>query len=318
MSTNHPITWGEMDPKKRGPVIGTTQADQWEHRNVIGTHRGAYAGVFKGIAVAQERLDANHQADLEHTHPMVPIGPHPSWARVAFLDPHGANAATDHADLREQGIDVEPSIAITRAVLNMPNMQEAVKAGRLTPDGKILKKDGSLEVVKAAIDPVWHLPSVAKRLGVEEKALRQAIYQQSGGLFEALLTDQNRDVLLPPIGGSTVYIIGDPEKLGQPDTEYTVRIHDSCSGSDVFHSDVCTCRAYMDFALEECTKAAQKGGVGIFIYNQAEGRSMGEVTKYLIYNKRKTHPEGDRADRYFDAAKEVTGTADMRIHEPVD
>ena len=41
------------------------------------------------------------------------------------------------------------------------------------------------------------------------------------------------------------------------------------------------------FGIEEAGKEAQAGGSGIVIYFRKEGRALGEVTKYLVYNVRK-------------------------------
>ncbi len=39
-----------------------------------------------------------------------------------------------------------------------------------------------------------------------------------------------------------------------------VRVHDECNGSDVFGSDICTCRPYLVHAIDVCIKTAQEGG----------------------------------------------------------
>ena len=52
-----------------------------------------------------------------------------------------------------------------------------------------------------------------------------------------------------------------------------------CNGSDVFGSDICTCRPYLIFGIEEAVKEAQNGGTGVVIYFRKEGRALGEVTK---------------------------------------
>jgi GTP cyclohydrolase II len=57
--------------------------------------------------------------------------------------------------------------------------------------------------------------------------------------------------------------------------------------SDVFGSDICTCRPYLVHGIEECVRTAQEGGVGVIVYFRKEGRSLGEVTKFLVYNARK-------------------------------
>jgi GTP cyclohydrolase II len=51
----------------------------------------------------------------------------------------------------------------------------------------------------------------------------------------------------------------------------------------------CTCRPYLIFGIEEAVKEAQNGGSGVVIYFRKEGRALGEVTKYLVYNARKPY-----------------------------
>ena len=53
------------------------------------------------------------------------------------------------------------------------------------------------------------------------------------------------------------------------------------------------------FALEESVKLAQEGGVGIIVYFRKEGRALGEVVKFRVYNARENQEGGDRADQYF-------------------
>lgn len=47
----------------------------------------------------------------------------------------------------------------------------------------------------------------------------------------------------------------------------------------MFGSDICTCRPYLIFGIEEAVKEAQNGGCGVVIYFRKEGRALGEVTK---------------------------------------
>lgn len=54
------------------------------------------------------------------------------------------------------------------------------------------------------------------------------------------------------------------------------------NGSDVFGSDICTCKPYLTYAIEECVRGAQRGGVGLVVYFRKEGRALGEVTKYVL------------------------------------
>jgi GTP cyclohydrolase II len=309
------IHWGESDPLKRGPIVGTLLNPA--HRNVIGTHSGSYS-VYRALAVASGALQASHRADLTNTAPIVPIGPHPSWAdpnRIVSLDPFGAIVGEAYASLYKQGYDIRPTIAVTKAHINMPELQEAVAKGRLSVDGQILKSNGSLVVTKVAIDPVWHLPGIANRLSVSESNLRKALFQQTGGMFPELVTRPDLHVFLPPIGGITVYLIGDVEAITDPKRNLTVRVHDECNGSDVFGSDICTCRPYLAHGLEVCVQTAQEGGAGLLVYSRKEGRALGEVTKFLVYNARKRQEGGDRADAYFNRTECVAGVHDMRFQE---
>ena len=54
------------------------------------------------------------------------------------------------------------------------------------------------------------------------------------------------------------------------------------NGSDVFGSDICTCKPYLIYAIEECVRCAQRGGVGLVVYFRKEGRALGEVTKSVF------------------------------------
>ena len=92
-------------------------------------------------------------------------------------------------------------------------------------------------------------------------------------------------------------------------------MHDECNGSDVFGSDICTCRPYLIHGIEECIKTAQNGGAGVIVYFRKEGRALGEVTKYLVYNKRKRQEGGDSAAKYFDCTRHVAGVEDVRFQK---
>jgi GTP cyclohydrolase II len=51
------------------------------------------------------------------------------------------------------------------------------------------------------------------------------------------------------------------------------------------------------------------------VYNRKEGRALGEVTKFLVYNARKRQIGGDRAEAYFLRTECVAGVQDMRFQE---
>jgi GTP cyclohydrolase II len=321
--TSHPepqahrwqTTGGAAPPAARGPVIGSVTRPQ--DRNVIGTHGGSYS-LYRALAVSAGALSPLQRPDLANTHPVTAIGPHPQWSepgRIVSLDPWGHVVGEAFADAIGEGIDIRPTIAITRARLNMAELNALLASGKLKPDGRVLHPGGDVSVTKAAIDPVWWLPGIAERFGVAEHDLRRVLFEQTGGMYPELVTRPDLSVFLPPIGGISVYIFGDPAHLADRRVPLTCRVHDECNGSDVFGSDICTCRPYLIHGIEESLRAAQEGGVGLVVYNRKEGRALGEVTKFLVYNARKRQEGGDQAATYFERTECVAGVQDARFQQ---
>jgi GTP cyclohydrolase II len=310
-----PLDWGAADPALRGPVVASP-ADP-RHRNAIGSYSGAYA-LYRALAVATGALARDHRPDFTDTAPATLIGPKPQWAdpgKIVSLDPYGHLVGEVFAEQIARGIDARPTIAITRARINLPEIRPRAAESGLKPDGKVLLDSGEIRVTKVAIDPVWHLPGLAARFAIPESQLRRTLFEETGGMFTELVTRPDLQVFLPPIGGTTVYLFGEVERLGDPGTVVACRVHDECNGSDVFGSDICTCRPYLVHGVEVCAATAQQGGVGIVVYNRKEGRALGEVTKFLVYNARKRQEGGDRADTYFRRTECVAGVQDMRVQE---
>jgi|SRR5579859_101714 len=309
-----PMVWGTSTASERGPLIASSHKDR---RNVIGAHAGAFA-IYRALAITAGKLSPIHVPDLTNTAPAEKIGPHPQWAsgdKIVSLDPWGHLVAEVFADRLAEGWDIRPTIAITKAHIEMPELKQAIAAGRLVPDGTLLLSNGAVRVTKAAIEPVWFLPGIAQRFGVSESDLRRGLFEYTGGMFAELVTRPDLKVFLPPIGGTTVYCIGDISTLGDPTRKIACRVHDECNGSDVFGSDICTCRPYLAHGVEVCVATAQEGGAGLVIYNRKEGRALGEVTKFLVYNARKRQDGGDRAATYFERTECVAGVQDMRFQE---
>ena len=309
------IHWGAADALERGPVVGSTT--NRSQRNVIGSHSGSY-GVYRALAVAAGNLVKGHRADLTNTAPTDLIGPYEQWGdaeKIVSIDPWGASVQTVFADYLEAGYDIRPTIAVTKAHIHLPEIRQALAFQRLQVDGTLLLEDGSAAVTKIAVEPVWWLPGVAKRFEVSEAELRRALFEETGGMYPELVTRSDIEVFLPPIGGQTLYVFGKVRDLADPGVTLTARVHDECTGSDVFGSDICTCRPYLTHAIEECIQGAQRGGVGLIAYSRKEGRALGEVTKFLVYNARKRQEGGDRADKYFLRTECVAGVQDMRFQE---
>lgn len=314
-TARRPVAWGAGDPKARGPIVGsvTNPAD----RNVIGAHGGSYA-LYRALAISARALNPLTRPDLHNTHPTATIGPHPQWSepgKIVSLDPWGHMVGEIYAEEIASGIDIRPTIAITKARLNMPEILGAMSAKRLKADGGVLHETGDISVTKVAIDPVWYLPGVAARFGTSEGELRRTLFEQTGGMFPELVTRPDMNVFLPPIGNITVYIMGDVTGLGDPKRRIACRVHDECNGSDVFGSDICTCRPYLVHGIEESVREAQNGGVGVIAYNRKEGRALGEVTKFLVYNARKRQEGGDSAATYFERTECVAGVQDARFQQ---
>ena len=319
--TSHPedrkraatLRWGAATCEERGPVVGT----QTPQRNAIGAHSGSYS-LYRALAIAAGTLDPVHVPDLTDTSPAERIGPHPQWAapeRIVSMDPYGHLVNEAWGDRLRQGWDIRPTIAVTKARLELPEFDSAIAEGRVKVDGRIVTGSGDVRVTKVAVEPVWYLPGIAERFGVSESELRRALYEHSGGMFAELVTRNDLKVFLPPIGGITAYLFGDLDAIADPGRKVACRVHDECNGSDVFGSDICTCRPYLVHGIEVCVETAQKGGCGVVVYNRKEGRALGEVTKFLVYNARKRQPGGDRAETYFERTECVAGVQDMRFQE---
>ena len=310
-----PLRWGASVAAERGPVVASPADPQ--RRNAIGSYSGAYA-IYRALAVATQALARDHRPDLTDTAPAARIAPHPQWTeakKIVSIDPWGHLVGEVFAEHIRAGLDVRPTIAITTARLATPELRPLLAEDQLRADGQVLLDSGEIRVTKAAIDPVWYLPGMATRFGVSEPDLRRTLFEETGGMFPELVTRPDLEVLLPPIGGTTVYFFGDVERLAEPSTVIACRVHDECNGSDVFGSDICTCRPYLVHGIAVCVETAQRGGVGIIVYNRKEGRALGEVTKFLVYNARKRQLGGDTVDSYFRRTECVAGVQDMRFQE---
>ena len=310
-----PLKWGAKNASERGPIIVSRSPSTIKRRNAIGAHSGSYS-IYHALAVAINDLPVDYKPDFTNAEPPVKIGPHSQWQgteKIVSMDPYGHLAPWIFESVsKKENVDIRPTIAVTKAHMQLSEIKELVDIGELKVDGKIVLNDrGDLAVTKVAAEPVWWLPGVAKRFGIDEGTLRRALFEDTGGSYPELITRPDIKVFLPPIGGLTVYIFGDPDKVSDANCKLALRIHDECNGSDVFGSDICTCRPYLLFGIAEAVKEAQRGGSGVVIYFRKEGRALGEVTKYLVYNSRKRG--GDTAAMYFKRTENIAGVKDMRF-----
>src|SRR5258706_4864291 len=149
-----PIHWDAKTARARGPVVATPNSGV--DRNAIGAHGGAYS-IYRALAISSGAMAAETRPELTNTHPVVPIGPHAQWhetGKIVSLDPWGHRIAEDFAAELAEGVDIRPTIAVTKARIDLPEIHEAIAKGRLKVDGKVVHESGDVAVTKADIDPV--------------------------------------------------------------------------------------------------------------------------------------------------------------------
>lgn len=96
--------------------------------------------------------------------------------KIVSMDPWGHVVQQVYTSQLKQGLDLRPTIAITKAHMQLAEIEAMVKDGSISIDGKVvLDKRGQLMVTKGAVEPVWYLPGIAKRFGVDEISLRRAL-----------------------------------------------------------------------------------------------------------------------------------------------
>ena len=191
-----PLEWGESDPRKRGAVVATVSKPGM--RNAIGAHSGTYS-VYRAVALAVQAAPADFRPDFTNTLPPCAIGPFESWndvSKIVSLDPWGHVPQDVFEDrIADGSLDIRPTIAVTKSHLDLPEIQLALKNGTLKADGEVVEATGGVVTTKAAIEPVWYLPEVAKRFGCDETRLRRKLYEQTGGMFPELVTRTDLKVL---------------------------------------------------------------------------------------------------------------------------
>ena len=192
-----PVKWGEKDPLKRGPIVATLS--DLANRNAIGTHSGSYT-VYRALSIAQGSYPKSHRPDLRDTEGTTIIGPYPSWfdsEKILSLDPFGAQISENFGQYLDSGYNIQPTIAVTQAHLNLLEIKEAISKKRLKVDNSIVFSDGRVKCSKAAIEPVWYLPGIAQKFGISEGELRNVLFEETGGMFPELVTRPDLKVLLP-------------------------------------------------------------------------------------------------------------------------
>ena len=130
-------------------------------------------------------LSPIHKLDYKNTQPPASIPPNLAWlykTKIMSLDPWGHLVSTVFREETQEGRDVRPSIAVTKAHLKMSELDDAARRGALQVDGVLvlssrpgLNTDGSMSseepgveanVSKAAVEPVWYLSGGAEMFGM--------------------------------------------------------------------------------------------------------------------------------------------------------
>jgi len=104
--------------------------------------------------VAQGTLDPDYMPKLSMTQPVVKFGPFPSWSseegkhKIVSIDPFGHMPVEAFPEHLEKGFDIRPTIAVTKAHIDLPECKEAIRVGRLAPDGDVMTEDGQSHITK--------------------------------------------------------------------------------------------------------------------------------------------------------------------------
>ena len=269
--------------------------------NVIGIH-GAENTDFYILALAKYDIDIQEKSkniseeeNIDHDlHSLIEynkIHKKDLWEKISSINPYGLTS-------------LPPTIACVRAKLDIKNIIPSLEIDHQIVDSKFM-----VHCLKIAVHYTWDLKKISEKLKMEESHLRNIFFMKKKN--PDFINDKKK-FYLPNIPGISIFIFGDVQKLKEDKTEITVRVHDQCLNSDCFRGTICTCAPYLFYAMEQCIKTAQKGGVGIIFYFKKEGRSMGEVIKFRVYSSRE---KDDQSEEYFNRTKNIAGVEDIRFQE---
>jgi len=265
--------------------------DRIENLINLNKYTGNYGGnnsAYYALTESIHKTNIKRNKKYIHRNP-IQIKKNKNWERIITFNPNGM-------------ISKIPTISAVKTKMTIP---ELLKCKR---DGNIVNNDGSINCIKIAIEQVWDIPNISIRLNIDESYFRKKLFKYYNNPD---LLDAKKPLYFPPIGGSTIYLFGDLNNY----TKVASRVHDECNGSDVFGSHICSCRPYLMFSIQEAVKYAQNGDLGIIVYNRKEGRSLGEVIKFSVYNGRKNQKGGDDEDKYFSNTENYCGVRDARVQK---
>lgn len=155
------ITWGASSASLRGPVICSRFPGSIKVRNALGAHSGSYS-IYRALSIAMGSLSPTHIPDYSMTQPPVDIPPNPSWFdknKIVSLDPWGHLVPSVFArEIREKdqgglGLDIRPSISVTKAHIKLKEIDESVNRGEIIVDGKIVLQSDPLRMPDGSLVP---------------------------------------------------------------------------------------------------------------------------------------------------------------------
>ena len=302
------IRWGAADPNDRGPVIGTLT--NHAARNAIGTHAGAYS-LYRALAIAAGQLDAAHRPDLTDTAPAVPLGPFPQWSdpeRIVSLDPWGHLVGAGLRDRARRGLGHPADHRGDQAHINMPEIcpRDRTPAGS-SPTAQCSPKRRCPRSPKSPSTRSGICPASPSASASRRPTCAARLFEHTGGMFPELVTRPDLEVFLPPIGGMTVYLFGDLARSPTPQRPSPAACTTSATAPTCSAPTSAPAAPTSRTASRSASRPRSEGGVGVIVYNRKEGRALGEVTKFLVYNARKRQDGGDRAETYFERTECVAG-----------
>ena len=287
-------------------------------RNAIGAHGGSYA-LYRALAVVVGRAQPDRRPDLTNTLPAVEIGPFPQWCepgKIVSLDPWGHRVAEDFAPEIAEGVDIRPTIAITKARLDLPEMNERRRGrpaqGRRHDHAGQRRRRGDQGRGRSGLVSARHRASASAST---ETQLRRTLFEQTGGMY--------------PGAGDAAGPAGVPAadrrhhalhlRRRRPSSATAARSPAACTTSATAR----TCSAptsapagpISSTASRSASRRRRTAALGLIVYNRKEGRALGEVTKFLVYNARKRQEGGDQAATYFERTECVAGVQDARFQQ---
>ena len=246
------LVWGAPTAAERGPVIATLRDPR--HRNAVGIARRRLFGLPRARHRGEDAASPTNSPTSPTPRRPTHIGPYPQWAdakKIVSLDPWGHLVGEEFRDYLARGYDIRPTdrdhprqyrhAGDPRGDRGRthPGRRQASSRHERHPRGEGGDRSG--------------LVSARHRRALRHRARRaapRACTSRPAACIPNWSSRPDLKVFLPPIGGTTIYCFGDPEKLADRNTPLACRVHDECNGSDVFGSDICTCRPYLAHGIE--------------------------------------------------------------------